>query len=359
MSSLPLELNQVKPFGNPISFLTDKDVSAAATNLISANSKLPPVVCHGRVQNPEAYVPKAWWKSVFGDNLYLQTDGDVVEDPAITLEEIRLLESYDVIRSIFQSKPAPFSASSSPLLFFPDRARILDLCCGQGRHLLQLAQLYPYLELHGHDQSQYLIELAQSRAAAANVHKQVRFTIGDCCSVPHPDNSFDLVIVMGNSFGYFATDRANKGLLEEICRVLKPGGYAVLDIPDGGYLRENFSARGWEWISDTMIACRERELSKDKKRLISREVIISTTQGVIRDQFYAECLYSLEELKQLINEAGLVPLSQGSRESQEGQAVATNDTNLNLTGKDMSKRGEDLGMMEQRHLVLVMKPLAP
>ncbi|KAG0308660.1 hypothetical protein BGZ97_013308 [Linnemannia gamsii] len=330
---MPPPLNQARPYDDSVIFLTDKDVLAIATSMAPLSQ--PAAACYGRVDDPESYVPTAWWKSVFGDNLYLQTDGDVVEDPDITLEEIRLLETHEPIRSIFQSTPC--SASS-------ERTRILDLCCGQGRHVLQLAELYPHLELHGHDQSQYLIELAQSRAAAVNVSDRTSFTIGDCRAIPHNDNSFELVMVMGNSFGYFATDNANTNLLKEIRRILKPGGFAVLDIPDGAYLRKNFSARGWEWIDDTMIVCRERELSKDKKRLISREVVMLTGKGVIRDQFYAECLYDLAEVLQLVRKSGLV-----SEQKEK-------DVGENTLGRDMSKRGEDLGMMENRHLVLVSKP---
>ncbi|KAG0045113.1 hypothetical protein BGZ83_009640 [Gryganskiella cystojenkinii] len=335
----PPPFNQVQPFDSAVSFLTDKDVLAKATGLAMPLPLTPPAICHGRVQDAEAYVPKAWWKDVFADNLYLQTDGDVVEDPAITLQEIRLLESHETIRSIFQT------ASTNG-----ERTRILDLCCGQGRHVLQLASLYPHLDLNGHDQSEYLINLAITRAEAANVTERAQFTIGDCRSIPHADSSFSLVMVMGNSFGYFATDNANKNLLKEIRRILRPGGLAVLDIPDGAYLRENFSARGWEWIDDGMIVCRERQLSKDKKRLVSREVVISTGKGVIRDQFYAECLYDLDEVRQLVRDCGLVP--QDQLESQGGGGAEENNT-----GKEMSQRGEDLGMMEQRNFVLITKPL--
>lgn len=47
--------------------------------------------CHGRVaaEDFEKMVPAQWWKSVFADAMYLKTDGDVVEDPLITEEEIR------------------------------------------------------------------------------------------------------------------------------------------------------------------------------------------------------------------------------------------------------------------------------
>ncbi|KAI1319621.1 hypothetical protein EDD11_003614 [Mortierella claussenii] len=330
----PAAATQSTSYEQSVSFLADKDV--LARSILLAPPEASKAVCFGRVNNPESYVPDAWWKGVFGDNLYLQTDGDVVEDPAITLEEIHLLESHQVIQAVFQTIPTEGE----------EKTRILDVCCGQGRHVLQLASLYPHLDLHGHDQSEYLIELARSRAEAANVTERARFTIGDCRQIPHADNSFSLVTVMGNSFGYFATDNANRNLLQEIHRILKPGGYAVLDIPDGAYLRDNFSARGWEWVDDTMIVCRERALSKDKKRLISREVVMSTTEGVIRDQFYAECLYDQDEVRQLMRESGLIPLE---REQSQGAEE-------NHTGKEMSQRGQDLGMMEQRQLVLVQKP---
>jgi hypothetical protein len=50
-------------------------------------------VCFGRVQVSEFehMVPAQWWKAVFADSMYLKTDGDVVEDPLITEEEIKYI----------------------------------------------------------------------------------------------------------------------------------------------------------------------------------------------------------------------------------------------------------------------------
>ncbi|KAG0271550.1 hypothetical protein BGZ95_000629, partial [Linnemannia exigua] len=123
----------------------------------NTNTNVNRVVCHGRVKNPETMVSKTWWKTVFSDQLYLLTDGDVVEDPAITLEEVRILEGIDAVRDILLAS----SISSETTV------KVLDLCCGQGRHVLQLAELYPSLELYGHDQSEFLIQLARSRSATA------------------------------------------------------------------------------------------------------------------------------------------------------------------------------------------------
>lgn len=226
------------------------------------------------------------------------------------------------------------------------KSKILDLCCGQGRHSLHLAKAYPDLEIFGHDQSSFLISVAKERAVAAELTDQTTFTVGDCREIPYPDASFDLVIFMGNSFGYFAEDEADKKVLKEVLRVLSPGGRLVLDLTDGGYMRSNFAERSWEWVDDGTFVCRERQLSADGLRLISREIITATDKGVIRDQFYQERLYSKSELEALIQSCGLQVTA--SEQSQGSDSIIT-------IGKDLSKRKEDLGMMEQRLLMTAMK----
>ncbi|KAJ3041662.1 hypothetical protein HDV00_008939 [Rhizophlyctis rosea] len=283
--------------------------------------------------------------------MYLKTDGDVVEDPDITREEVAMLENDEGVARILRrgrgdagDESGDSDDSSSTDQGVP--ARILDLCCGQGRHSLHLAQKYPHLRLHGHDQSSYLISLAKERAIAQKLNSQTTFTVGDCRQIPYPDAHFDLVLVMGNSFGYFATDDADSNVLSEIARILAPGGRLVLDLTDGNYMRENFAERSWEWIDDETFVCRERQLSKDNLRLNSREVVNSTSKGVIRDQFYQERLYSRKELDLLMRESGLQMVVAGGKPEMEI-----------TVGKEMSKRNEDLGMMEQRMLVMAVKPV--
>ncbi|KAG0380875.1 hypothetical protein BGX24_003736 [Mortierella sp. AD032] len=346
----------------------------------NTNTNASRTVCHGRVKNPEAMVPETWWKTVFSDQLYLLTDGDVVEDPAITLEEVRILEGIDAVRNILQSS----SISSGTTV------KVLDLCCGQGRHVLQLAELYPSLELYGHDQSEFLIQLARSRAAAViatataaspkdavpltanttastttnnNNNKgqsagPIQFTIGDCRSVPFSNNTFDLILVMGNSFGYFSNDKDDEVVMQQIHRVLRPGGVVVLDIVDGAFQRENFNPRGWEWVDDEMMVCRERWLSEDRKRLVCREVIIKTGQGVIRDQFYQERLFDGMDMQHLLDGAGLKWLKQQTDGLGNNHATEQKQPDdLTVKTGEMSQRGEDLGLMEQRNFFVAVKSI--
>ena len=212
-----------------------------------------------------------------------------------------------------------------------------------------MANLYPHLQVYGHDQSSFLISLARERANYQKLTRQTNFTVGDCREIPYDDQMFDIVLVLGNSFGYFSDNDSDKKVLDQVLRVLKPGGIVVLDITDGEYMRSNYVQRAWEWVDDSTFVCRERQLSKDNLRLISREIVTVANRGVVRDQFYQERLYGRLELENLAVSAGLDPIAQPQTNNVE--SVIT-------VAKELSKLKDDLGMMEQRILFLAKKPLS-
>ncbi|KAI8834750.1 hypothetical protein BJ741DRAFT_235786 [Chytriomyces cf. hyalinus JEL632] len=305
--------------------------TAPSTSSHLSLSSTPAPVCHGKVTDLASMVPTQWWEQVFCDSMYLKTDGDVVEDPDVTRQEVAIFERNPDIKRVFMKGA---DGKSTP-------SKILDLCCGQGRHTLHIASTYPHISIHGHDQSAYLISVGKERAAASNLSKTAQFTIGDCRQIPHPSETFDLVLLLGNSFGYFKAEDGDRMLLAEIWRVLSPSGVLVVDLTDGQYMRDNFAERSWEWVDDTTFVCRERQLSPDKLRLISREVITISNRGVVRDQFYQERLYTREELIALLVEGGF------DVESNE-QCVLDDATRL-------SKRQQDLGMMGHRMIITASK----
>ncbi len=262
----------------------------------------------GPVEDLESYVKADWWRQIFNAN-YLRTDGDVVEDPSITKREIDL----------FLNALAPSKESV-----------ILDLCCGQGRHTLELARR-GYQNLFGLDRSHYLINRAKSISKKDSV--KVSFKEGDARKLPFPNDKFDYVMIPGNSFGYFESSQDDQKVLQEVRRVLKPYGKLLVDITDGNYIRTHFQARSWEWIDKKYFVCRERALSKDQQRLISREVITHVSKGVIADQFYAERLYSEQSITELL--AG----------------VGFSEIVIHAQVQTDSQRNQDLGMMAQRFLI--------
>ncbi|OGL63349.1 MAG: D-alanine--D-alanine ligase [Candidatus Tectomicrobia bacterium RIFCSPLOWO2_02_FULL_70_19] len=259
----------------------------------------------GPVANLEEHVPPEWWRGVF-NSFYLKTDSDVVADPGITRQEV---EHFAQVLRI------------SP------EDRILDLCCGQGRHALELARR-GFRGVEGLDRSHFLIQKAKSIAKKEGL--PVKFREGDARKFSYPPDTFDAALILGNSFGYFETANEDLKVLQGVCRVLKPWGKLLIDVSDGEYLREHFQPRSWEWLDDKYFVCRERALSADGHRLISREVVTHVEKGVLVDQFYAERLYSRAELAELLKAAGF------------HDAVVHGEI---ATG---SQRNQDLGMMERR-----------
>ena len=122
------------------------------------------------------------------------------------------------------------------------------------------------------------------------------FREGDARKLPYPADTFDVVMMLGNSFGYFESTEDDIKILKEVFRVLNPLGKFLIDVADGNYLRNNYNPRSWEWIDTKHFVCRERSLASDNQRLISREVITNINKGVMLDQFYAERLYNKEVL---------------------------------------------------------------
>lgn len=95
-------------------------------------------------------------------------------------------------------------------------AHVLDLGCGQGTVLTQLARYRPDLHLTGLD-----IE----PAGEAVGYRQVS---GDACNLPFQDGDFDLV------FSRQVIEHIPNAMqmVKEMVRVLKPGGRVYIDCPD-------------------------------------------------------------------------------------------------------------------------------
>lgn len=259
----------------------------------------------GPVDELESHVHPEWWQHIF-NSLYIKTDGDVIDDSDITSAEV------DTILS---------------LLTIHKEAHILDVCCGQGRHCFEFYKR-GYLNVEGVDRSSYLINKARLNNRKTNC--SIKFREGDARKLSYRENTFDYVLLLGNSFGYFECCNEDVQVLRSVHKLLKAGGKLLIDIADGEYLKNNFQPRSWEWIGSNLFVCRERCLSANGKKLISREVITQTDKGVIADQFYSENLYGSNDLKNLVHIAGF------------GNILITDDYKVN------SKRNQDLGIMENR-----------
>ncbi len=284
---------------------------------LSKNSNKPKIKNIGTIANGslgplvslEEHVHPDWWAQIF-NSLYLKTDGDIVNDSLITLNEINEIEK---------------------ILGLEQELKILDLCCGQGRHLFDLARR-GYENLEGLDRSNYLIQKAKKLSRQESL--KIGFKEGDARNLPYLTDSFDVVLILGNSFGYFETLQDDLRVLNEVFRVLKPWGRLLIDLADGEFLKKQFQPRSWEWIDNKLFVCRERSLSIDEDRLVTREVVSHINKGVVADQFYAERLYTPEKLTHILKKAKFRKIT------------------FPLSFSTDSKRGQDLGMMQRRIMTL-------
>jgi D-alanine-D-alanine ligase len=200
-------------------------------------------------------------------------------NPALTKREV------DVIEAVLHLHPT---------------TRILDLCGGQGRHMLELARR-GYQHLTVLDYADFLLARGRWEAAASGLH--VTFCQGDARTTGFSSASFDVVLLMSNSFGFFVDAADDRRVLAEAARLLTAGGQFLLDLIDRDAALRQFCAESWHEATEDIVVCWKRELAHDVIRV--RELVLSKTSGVLRDRTYAERLYSPEDIRTLLTAEGL------------------------------------------------------
>jgi ubiquinone/menaquinone biosynthesis C-methylase UbiE len=203
-------------------------------------------------------VPRAWWRMrrkkhddlprgvhleryphYFRRNFHWQTDGYLSRFSADIYDvsvEFLFLGTADVMRR--QVIP-PITRH----LRGQRDARVLDVACGTGRFLHQLAVAHPQLRLFGLDMSPYYIQHA--RELLGDV-ENLSLVADNAESMPFVDGYFDVVTSI-HLFHELPHD-ARRNVYREMFRVLRPGGLLVIedsaqlsDSEQLGFLLERFS----------------------------------------------------------------------------------------------------------------------
>ncbi len=103
----------------------------------------------------------------------------------------------------------------------PEGGTVLEIAPGPGYFCVELAKLGAYA-IRGVDLSQAMVKIARENAAKAGV--RVDFEQGNAASLPYPRDTFDRLVCRAAFKNFAQPVRA----LQEMCRVLKPGGQGVL-----------------------------------------------------------------------------------------------------------------------------------
>ncbi len=219
----------------------------------------------------------AQWYREFFDDLYLR-----VYQPLEAPEKVR--QEVDFIVKA---------------LDLPAGAKVLDLCCGQGRHSLELARRG--FQVVGVDLSEALLYAARKRAESEGLN--VTFLHCDMREIDFADD-FDAVINMFTSFGYLESEVEDEKVLGKVAQALKSGGKFLMDVVNRDRLVRDFQAREWHAADEGWLVLEERTFDHLSGRMETRWVCVAR-DGVRYERLSSVRLYTASELRTMLERAGL------------------------------------------------------
>lgn len=174
----------------------------------------------------------------------------------------------------------------------PHVGRVLDLCCGAGRHLTPMREAG--LQAYGLDLSPTLLKAGKLGGVAVRA---------DARRIPFADGLFACVTNLFSSFGYFPDDASHRAVLLEVARVLQPGGTLVLDHMNADVTIRNLQAETRE-VSEGITLHQRRRYDAETRRVVKD--VEYTPQGQ-RPRTWHESvrLFTPAELDGMMREAGL------------------------------------------------------
>ena len=213
-----------------------------------------------------------WWRTWFGPG-YLAVYDDYLAE--------RTPVEVDQIEALLRMKPPQ---------------RVLDLPCGQGRHSIELARRG--YDVTGVDLSPFMLDVARTRAAAAGV--QVRWLEGDMRRPPCGE-SFDVILNLFTSFGYFADPADDQLVLTAGMAMLAPGGRLLVEVINGARIMNDFQSREWFTVGRAAVM-EARTLDRSSQRMV-----VERTVSIPPDEettVHALRLYTGEQLEAAMRSAG-------------------------------------------------------
>lgn len=182
------------------------------------------------------------------------------------------------------------------LLQLQPASAVLDMCCGIGRHSLELA--HRGHKVTGVDRTAGYLAKARQRAEADGLPVEfVQQEMKTFCRL----DTFDAALSLFTSFGYYDDPADNQRVLLNICASLRTGGKLIVDLHGKENLARIFQPRGWERRGE-YILMEERSIVDDWAAIQTRWTIL---KGSERHDFeFALHLYSAAELKAMLLAAG-------------------------------------------------------
>ena len=189
------------------------------------------------------------------------------------------------------------------LLDLRARLSVPDLACGHGKLANGLAARG--CRVTGLDSSAVFLDRARADAAAAGV--SVDYVAGDMRQLPAWEGRFDRVINWSTAFGYF-DDTANRAVLDEMTRVLRPGGRLAMDL-------DNLTAFLASYCPSRVVAARgDGDMLVDRYHLDALTGRFEAERTVIRNgrtrrMNFVKRLFGFPELRDWLLAAGFTSVA--------------------------------------------------
>jgi len=204
---------------------------------------------------------------------------------------------YPFLMTEERMENAPDEVISALSLIGFDGQDVLDLCCGVGRHTVELARRG--LAVTGVDRSPFLLSKARDRAEEERV--DVEWIESDMRDFVRAE-SYDLVLNMFTSFGYFEDKNDDLEVLGKIFANLRPGGKFLMDTFGKEQLAAVFQPTTSEEAPNGDLLIRRHEVRDDWCRIRNEWIVVSGGRATSFD--FELTVYSAQELKDRLSSVG-------------------------------------------------------
>ncbi|PFI41169.1 class I SAM-dependent methyltransferase [Bacillus thuringiensis] len=179
--------------------------------------------------------------------------------------------------------------------FLPKGSKVLDICCGHGRHSISLAQKgYPVI---GIDKNENALQIAKNNSEELEENSSTQFLNQDV--LKEFDFDINVALLIGNSLGIFRDK--GKELLQNIYKGLPEGGKLILEVNNRDFNLKYWSPIYWD-ESEGIRLLQRRTFDIFNDEVTYEDIRIY--DGVEKEYSFTLKTYSLHELINLLNLTG-------------------------------------------------------
>jgi SAM-dependent methyltransferase len=174
--------------------------------------------------------------------------------------------------------------------------QVLDLCCGNGRHMAHL--LRRVRRVTGLDYSRDLLVLARE-----TLGDHAGLVRADMRAIPFAVEVFEAVVNFFTSFGYFIAAEENARVVHEVARVLKPGGRFFIDYLNAAHVEQTLVPESFREYKEYGI--QERRWIDGVRRRVNKIITVRRGGSALGSWGESVQLYEEGEFRALLSCGGL------------------------------------------------------